>query len=167
MFPFRRIRRAKAPVVIAAQQFLYPLMPCPPIAVISRHFPASDGIRLEDARTIAAPMTIIRDIDPQTWSPAYPLIVLSDLHEGLIMEADREYIWQSFGVPVFEYLIGGDGRIVARECEAHDGLHLEPDSAFPLKEDWPGKVTSEACPCGQSGDRLLSLNIVDRDSLLQ
>ena len=158
MFPFRRAPRAGAPAAIAAQPFLYPLTPCPPIALFSRHFPVSDGLRLEDAKTVAAPMTILRDIDPQTWSPAYPLIVLSELDEGLITENDREYIWQCFGVPVFEYLVGSDGRIVARECEAHDGLHLErPNHPVTRKKGRAAKVTSEPCPCGQPGERLLSL----------
>ena len=38
----------------------------------------------------------------------------------------RVVLWQSFGVPVFELYIGPDHRLLAFECEAHDGWHLEP-----------------------------------------
>jgi hypothetical protein len=127
--------------------FPYPLQPCPAIAVLSRHFPGDTD--LEGAGTVAAPINAILEIDPQKWSPDYPVIVLSHVDDGLITDADREYIWRTFGVPAFEYVLNGDGRIVARECEAHHGLHLEG-----LVD---GEVTADPCPCGRLGDRLLRL----------
>ena len=39
---------------------------------------------------------------------------------------------------MFEYLLSSDGKIIARECEAHEGLHLDERVA--------GTVTTEALP---------------------
>ena len=151
MFSFRRGSRSE--ISPAAPSFPYPLPACPPIAIISSHFP-DDAIALAEARTIAAPMSTIRSIDRTNWSPDFPIVVLSNIEDGLIAEADRDYIWQSFGVPMFEYLLGSDGKIIARECEAHDGLHLDAPAA--------GTVTTEPCPCGRPGNRLLSLTTEDQ-----
>jgi len=146
MFSFRRGSRSEIPPAVPS--FSYPLPTCPPIAIISSHFP-EHAIALTEARTIAAPMSMIRSMDRKIWSPDFPIVVLSNIDDGLVTEADRDYIWQSFGVPMFEYLLSSDGKIIARECEAHDGLHLDERVA--------GTVTTEPCPCGRPGNRLLSL----------
>src|SRR6185295_6611881 len=54
----------------------------------------------------------------------HALIVLVRAGEPLTTAAERDQLWRSFGVPMFEQIIGEDGRLLAAECEAHDGLHV-------------------------------------------
>ena len=50
---------------------------------------------------------------------------------------------------MFEYLLAASGRIIARECEAHDGMHVEGDVG-------PGfAITDELCACGRTGSVVL------------
>jgi hypothetical protein len=96
-------------------------------------------------------MPAIRAIDPLTWLPDYPIVVLSDVSQGLMTDADRDYIWKEFGVPVFEYLVD-ENEILAQECEAHEGLHLTQQLDGLVLE-----VTNEPCPCGRPGDRVIGV----------
>ena len=60
--------------------------------------------------------------------------------------AERERLWRAFRVPVFEQIIAPDGELLAAECEAHDGLHIEI-SGLP----WDGyRLERAACGCGRS-----------------
>jgi hypothetical protein len=101
-------------------------------------------------------MEIMRAIDPACWTPEYPFIVLSTNETGFMSDEDRNYIWETFGMPVFEYLVDTSGRILARECEAHDGLHIEGE--FGCEEL---QITSEACACGRPGPRVVALSVED------
>jgi len=70
---------------------------------------------------------------------------------------DRERLWQDFRVPIFEQVIGPRGLLLATECEAHDGLHIEsPD----LQTD--GYVERSPCGCGRSTPRLQPSQLVER-----
>ncbi len=64
------------------------------------------------------------------------------LHGALEMH-HRDLLWKAFGLPVFEQLCGEDGRVIARECEVHDGLHVD---ARPL--------AGEHCDCGLETARM-------------
>lgn len=135
--------------------FPYPLPICPPIAV----FWPDSGKEVDDlatlgVKTVAAPMRLLREVDSQFWTPEYPIVVFSSLSSGLISESDRDYIWNTLGVPVFEYLVH-EGEILAQECEAHEGLHFEH-----LPEECSAETTDILCPCGQSGPRLLRLDAI-------
>lgn len=150
---------------IAGERFPYPIPDGPRIAVFATRFAetaivtlAADSSELPrlDVQALAAPMEIIREIDPACWAPEYPLIVLSDDETGLMSENDRNYIWEKFGIPVFEYLMDASGRIIARECEAHDGLHIEGDFSGEDVE-----ITAEACPCGRPGQRIMGRAMKD------
>src|SRR4051794_38202874 len=134
MFTFFRTRRGAPPPVITGELFPYPVPNCPAIAVFSHYFApiapitiATDATTLPElnVRSVAASIETIRTINPQHWKPEFPIVVLSDFRSGLISDDDRDYIWRTFGMPVFEYLLDARGKILARECEAHDGLHVE------------------------------------------
>lgn len=58
------------------------------------------------------------------------VVVLTSLAPPPLSLCDRELLWRAFGVPVFEQLRGWDGAIIARECEVHDGLHIDETSAI-------------------------------------
>jgi hypothetical protein len=65
-------------------------------------------------------------------------------------EGQREALWRLFRVPVYGLLMEGGGRIVAWECEAQNGLHVEGSGAagLGLREESP-------CACGRPGARVL------------
>jgi hypothetical protein len=61
------------------------------------------------------------------------ILVLSsvDVNDGQqFSSSDRDLLWTAFGLPVFEQLRGWNGRVVARECEVHDGLHFDANSVI-------------------------------------
>jgi hypothetical protein len=153
MFTFSRASSTKRSD--SALSFPYPITPCPPMAVFPPYF-APNEQALALVSTIAAPIDVIRAIDPSEWMPEFPLIVLSRLDDSLLGEEDRDFIWNTFGVPVFEYLLDGDGRILARECEAHEGLHIER-----LPESREVEMIEEACACGTPGARLSVFQLKD------
>jgi hypothetical protein len=99
---------------------------------------------------MAAPMHVFHELERADWRPEFPVVVLSTGHGGLISPADRDFIWNSLRVPLLEYLLDSEGRIVARECEAHDGLHIE----VSFETSAIGEVVTNTCGCGRDGARL-------------
>jgi hypothetical protein len=77
-------------------------------------------------------------------------IVLVRVGDALLTDADRELLWRRFRVPIFEQIIGADGELLAAECEAHDGLHVEN-----LAEWTTGyRLELSPCACGKKTPRL-------------
>ena len=62
-----------------------------------------------------------RDIPSLT----HAIIVLSRDAGELLNEGQRKDLWRAFRVPVFEQILAENGSLLAAECEAHDGLHVE------------------------------------------
>ena len=89
-----------------------------------RIFP--DGWNAEAARfapaAVAGTLEQIRAFAEVTVTHA--IIVLERPDTPRLTEADRDWLWRRFGVPVFQQVIGRNGRLLATECEAHQGLHL-------------------------------------------
>lgn len=88
-------------------------------------------------------------------------------------ERSRSGLWHAFKVPVFELFTSYDGSLIASECEAHEGWHLEPLAIPTVRShevvlDFGGKqnfrlalhgvVSNSPCPCGRTGVRLLRLD---------
>lgn len=46
-----------------------------------------------------------------------------------ITSQERDLLWEVFRVPTFQQFLGLDGRLIAWECEAREGLHVEPANA--------------------------------------
>jgi hypothetical protein len=84
-------------------------------------------------------------------------------------------------VPVFEIFVAGDGQILARECEAHEGWHVNSGIATFARLDggphlvitrkggrrnrfermdtgFPADVTHDLCACGLQTPRLINLS---------
>jgi len=98
--------------------------------------------------------------------------------DGELSDADREQFWRTFQVPVFEQRRGFDGRVIARECEAHSGLHVMAERA--MLEAMPGsemlltsltdlrfptlrvgtrlraRILTDCCDCGSAVPRLVA-----------
>lgn len=65
-------------------------------------------------------------------------------------ETQRDHLWQVFQVPVFAVLVDRDGCLLAYECEAQAGLHVDPRASWSA-----GVLESAPCECGRPGLRLL------------
>ena len=100
---------------------------------------------------------------------------------GILTDADRDQFWKAFNLPVTEYFLGDRHEILARECEAHTGLHIDPmqavfevvdpetselvitslaNSVFPvvrLASGLAGEVTEAPCACGAAGQRVINI----------
>lgn len=81
---------------------------------------------------------------------SHALIVVGRPGDPLLSVAERERLWRAFRVPVFEQIVGSRGELLAAECEAHDGLHLET----PAWDFSSYAMETGACGCGRTAPRL-------------
>ncbi len=101
---------------------------------------------------------------------SHAIVVMGKWEDARVTEADREKLWMRFRVPVFEQIIAGDGALLAAECEAHNGLHLEaealrPDTLRPYAES---EIDRSPCLCGRTGPRLITVEgAVPRQELVR
>jgi hypothetical protein len=133
---------------------VYPVQPPPKTAVLVPWFKPVGPVRVfregwSEETVGFAPCAIAAtpaQLDELAASKIPPLshavIALTRPGEPRLTEARRECFWFAFRVPVFEQIIGERGELLAAECEAHDGLHIESMKA-PLD-----KMTLEMSPCG-------------------
>ncbi|MBV9612406.1 MAG: hypothetical protein JO091_08030 [Acidobacteriaceae bacterium] len=92
--------------------------------------------------------------------------------EQPVTDIARVVLWQAFGVPVYELFVSPQGALLASECEAHEGWHVEQSAKFlsingELLVDVPGRpatptglsgvLETDACPCGRPGTRLMNV----------
>lgn len=75
---------------------------------------------------------------------------------GALETHHRDLLWKAFGLPVFEQLRGADGRVIARECEVHDGLHLDASRDGGALTGMATEIVTEQCDCGLETARLRS-----------
>ncbi len=81
----------------------------------------------------------------------HAVIVFRSPSDPRLTAAQRENLWRAFQVPAFEQVIAADGTLLAAECEAHAGLHIES----PRFDCGDHPIDSSPCPCGRPGARLL------------
>jgi hypothetical protein len=84
--------------------------------------------------------------------PSFGLVVLSRPGERLLNASERDCLWQTLRVPVYEQMIGTDSTLLAAECEAHDGLHL---SHADLQVTGYTLVRTP-CGCGRKTPRIIA-----------
>lgn len=149
MFPFP----SRKPV------FRYPVGAAPRTAVLAPWFRAKDAVRVfpegwcEDAARFAP--AAIAGTRPQLLGLAaagapeltHAVIVLSQPGEPPLTPAERQQLWRAFRVPVFTQLVEASGRLLAAECEAHDGLHLTAAAGGSSPEYTAPEYTVETTPC--------------------
>jgi hypothetical protein len=68
-----------------------------------------------------------------------------------LTEYDRDMFWDVFGVPAFEQYLSGRNRLIATECDVHEGLHIRLSAA--RREGWIRD--SSPCACGDARPRLM------------
>jgi hypothetical protein len=142
--------------------FPYPLQAAPRTAVLVPCFRSRGLVRIfpdgwnEKARqfapeAVAATLPQLDSlIEVGISSLSHAVIVLSSAVEARITESDRERLWAAFRVPVFEQVIGKRGILLATDCEAHGGLHVESPK-FGADED---RLDRSVCACGRKTPRL-------------
>lgn len=166
-------------------EFEYPFRPVPKITIAGLTFAANEHINLvpelrhEDFNeysegALAAPVALLRNFADRRLPLDYPLIAFTGPGLGHLTDADRDLFWNCFEVPVFEYLLGVENQLIARECEAHGCLHVSPNFhveaiagqivATPLhpnsmivlrlKTELNAQLEERRCECGVNALRL-------------
>ncbi len=162
-----QIRRGRAPHASSAdsgprrmtfyrhsqkQKFHNPLPNFCRIAVVAPNFQEKDGVRSFDEEELPE----ICKFRPEILAGTVPillrlaqairvpkaLVAFSGARVGAVTNRDRDLLWSAHQVPVFEQCFAPDGFVMARECEAHDGLHLY------APQHYHGPLLIEPCPCG-------------------
>jgi hypothetical protein len=87
-------------------------------------------------------------------SLTHAVIVLWRPGQLRLSEEDREQLWAAFRVPIFEQVIGKSGKLLAAECEAHDGLHVVSPFSDAGKESPADSLDDSPCPCGRKTPRI-------------
>jgi len=148
-----QLRRRKS-----GAEFVHPMDPMPRTAVLAPGFQETKLAHVFPSgwneaadhfqpASIAGPPDLLRRLARDGVRPKHSVVALVyDGQEGLT-SADRELFWRTFGVPVFEELLGAGNELIAMECDAHDGLHLVGD----FKDLKGGTGT---CPCGNPAPRM-------------
>jgi hypothetical protein len=161
--------------------FRYPMDPAPRTAVLAAcfrqaWFPAKSPIRVfphgwSEEVAAFAPAAVAANCEQLFGLAAadrpplftHAVIVLDSPGDPPLSNGDRERLWRAFRVPVFEQIIGPHGKLLAAECEAHDGLHIETPGLLWADLQWPGyRLEQSACGCGRKTPRLASASGVEQ-----
>ena len=78
------------------------------------------------------------------------VFVLHYCGRPFLSEGERDALWEMFRAPVYGMLLDRNGRVMAYECEAQDGLHFVAEYTPPA-----GLVDAGPCCCGRAGVRLV------------
>jgi hypothetical protein len=157
--------------------FRYPLDPVPRTAVLAasfrqprfrpnypvRVFPEgwSAEVSAFAPAAIAAPREQLLSLAAAGQPPilTHALIAIAGRGDPLLPATDRARLWRVFRVPVFEQIIQANGELLAAECEAHDGLHIEVPGL-----SWDGyRLEFSVCGCGRKTPRLTAAEPLERD----
>lgn len=179
------------------QAFRSPLEHTPKTAILMAGFQQTSGVKTVDgnwsrslrrlgASALAAPLTVLRDLakavetgEEEISGLKHFVIPFTGGEQGELREEDRERFWRVFQVPLFEQRLGFDGRVIAYECEAHNGMHILPERAafeeaansellltsltdlrhptLRVGTRMSGKIQHECCDCGNVSPRLVGL----------
>jgi hypothetical protein len=140
------------------EKFDNPLPVACRIAVVAPNFEERDGVRTfeEDQfreiekfkpEILAGTVHVLLRLAEALRVPR-AVVAFSGSRLGPVTNRDRDLLWSAYQVPMFEQSLGPDGRVIARECEAHDGLHLY------RPEEYQGLLREEPCPCGRPEPRI-------------
>lgn len=144
---------------------VYPIRPMPRTAVLetvlgprgtARIFDTSEPGWIDAVRTFA-PGAIagrLEQIDSLAGMVrvTHAVIVLRSTSDARLSDAERERLWRAFQVPAFEQVIAADGTLLAAECEAHAGLHIES----PRFANGDHAIDASPCACGRPGGRVVT-----------
>ena len=156
--------------------FRYPMDPAPRTAVLAacfrqprlrpnypvRVFPDgwSEQVSAFAPEAIAAPREQLLDLASVDKPPVFTRALIALEHPGdpMLSMEERQRLWRVFRVPVFEQIVGARGELLAAECEAHDGLHVEAPGT-----SWESyRMELAPCGCGRKSPRLTHCDAAER-----
>jgi hypothetical protein len=143
--------------------FVYPIPPAPRTAVLLRGIRARGHVRVFAKgwcaevskfapQAIAGTLAQLEAIAATDIAVSHAIVVMGRWKDSRVSEADRDWLWARFRVPVFEQIIARDGVLLAAECEAHCGLHIESKSLTLGPTD---EIDVSPCLCGRTTPRLI------------
>jgi hypothetical protein len=146
----------------AAAVFVNPLDPPPRTAILAPRFRSTRTTRVfpngwdnEVARfspgAIAGTFDQLLAAADAGVQLTHAVVCLSWDIDNLLTDAQRDRLWEAFGVPVFEQILGPDNVLLANECDAHAGLHLTPAHAGM-------RADVARCACGRSSAPAIAIN---------
>jgi hypothetical protein len=102
----------------------------------------SDGVRIERDARLSDSVRIKRDgrLSDGVWIK----------RDAWLTDPDRDWLWSAFRVPIFEQIIGESGELLATECEAHNGMHVQSAKLRCEQRD----LDTTPCACGRDSPRL-------------
>ena len=141
---------------------VYPVLPAPPTAVLVPWLRSrgdirvfehgwSDEVKAFRPSAVCGTWAQIQSLLPQRIEYlTHAVIVVARSPAQLLTSGERQQIWRAFRVPVFEQIIGANGLLLAAECEAHAGLHVES----PKLNCGDHPMETAVCGCGRTTPRL-------------
>lgn len=140
------------------ERFDNPLPVACRIAVVAPNFEEREGVRIfEEEQAVeiekfrpeilAGTVHVLLRL-AETLKISRAVVAFSGCRLGPVTTLDRDLLWSAYQVPVFEQSLGAEGVVIARECEAHDGLHLY------VPEHYHGLLRRDSCPCGRPEPRI-------------
>ena len=138
----------------AGARFIHPLDPEPRTAILVDGFEESKRVRVfphgwnvDAARfhptSLAGPVEQLRIAARAGFELEHALVAFTYEGSSGLSHPDREWLWDAFGVPVFEQYLSAENQLLAMECDAHSGLHVI-SGCTDLDADY------DACACGRA-----------------
>ncbi len=173
------------------QHFEHPVKPPPKTVVLESGFKHNGVVRVSSdgwipkvaafhpASLAAAPHRLLSlAVAGSRPRLTHSIVVFVGPYFGALTAEDRDLLWTSFGVPIYEQFRGLGGELLASECDAHDGLHIrEEDAIFEergellltslthlarpvlrLRTGLCGAIATRLCGCGETSPRLVGLD---------
>jgi len=99
---------------------------------------------------------------------SHAVFVITAIGDKPTTEQFRDLLWRSFRVPVYELYVDGRGALLAYDCEAQDGWHVEPACGLEIeggelllrsrgaqvRTGLSAAVDYNPCPCGITHPRV-------------
>ncbi len=182
------------------RDLFWPLPPAARTAVLAAGFRWRPGVRTFrrvtrsrlasfEPEALAGPVSELHRLADRIvdrWDGMPPLrhsvIAFVILRQAFLSDEAREMFWRVFKVPVFGQIFGLSGELLAWECEAHEGYHIqdgrsvievdrhggEPEllvtslaglrrPAIRLATGLTGSIERSTCGCGIEGPRLVGV----------
>ena len=113
----------------------------------------------------------------------HAVFALTEVGDKPLSDVLRVVLWQRLGVPVYELYMGRDHKLLAAQCEAQDGWHIQPYARFTSEDGrlfysnrhgvvptgLEGELVFATCACGRPGSRIVLNNdpsVACEDSIL-
>jgi hypothetical protein len=103
----------------------------------------------------------------------HAVFVLTVVGDRPLTDAFRFVLWQRFGVPVYQLYMDTSGALLATECEAQEGWHIEGAARFsaenrelllhsangrPSRTGIYAYLEKRPCACGRTAMRIVELD---------